>query len=49
MSIMKSQNLYNYLNFNVTTKENEKKNGMLLDQATVVQKVDGTIQCNWFY
>ena len=21
---------------------------MLLDQATVVQKVDGTIQCNWF-
>ena len=47
---MKSQNLYNYLNFNVTTKENEKKkNGMLLDQATVVQKVDGTIQCNWFY
>ena len=22
---MKSQNLYNYLNFNVTTKENEKK------------------------
>ena len=25
MSIMKSQNLYNYLDFNVTTKKNEKK------------------------